>query len=82
MINVGGGAWKYVKINLALAERYAKQTNRDFPSLIAKAVQTTVTQHPAITCPKGPTELIHFRNRPAVTSAMGSLYEQKTKSLY
>ena len=32
--------------------------------------------------PKGPTELVHLGSRPTVTSAMGSLYEQKTNSLY
>lgn len=47
-----------VKINLSLAERYAKQMNRDFSSLISEAVETTGAQHPGIICPKGPTELI------------------------
>lgn len=49
---LGGG------INLSLAERYAKQMNRDFSSLISEAVETTGAQHPGIICPKGPTELI------------------------
>lgn len=56
--------------------------NRDFSSLISKAVETTGAQHPAIICPKGPTELIHLRSSPTVTSAMGSSYKQKTNSLY
>lgn len=73
---------KCVKINLALAERYAKQMNRDFSPLISKAVETTAAQRPASSCPKGPTELVHLRSRPTVTSAMGSLYEQKANSLY
>ena len=69
-------------MNLSLAERYAKQMNRDFSSLISKAIETRGVQHPGIICPKGPTELIRLRSSHTVTSAMGSLYEQKTNSLH